>query len=94
MHYAGNGTELIWIQSQLAGLTADAANEVRSRALEGLEKIIAIRGPGTIQELEALGVRPTQLRLVAGGMENNPNGDNINGERAPRLGSSKDEKGW
>jgi len=37
---------------------ADPASEVRSLALEGLEKIVAIIGPDTLQELEVLEDKP------------------------------------
>jgi len=59
-----DGQDMQWIQHRLASMMADASEEVRAMALEGLSKLVLVKGSGVIRELEATGVSPAQLRQL------------------------------
>lgn len=57
-----SGNELKLLEEQLACLLSDANSEVRAAALDGVERLFLKRGVEVVKELEALGVRGTQLK--------------------------------
>jgi hypothetical protein len=88
-------------QEQLAGLLSDATADVRKAATEGVERLIAVKGPGVLKELEGMGVRAALIKALAAGegeegatavgSENNPNEGNAPLVR--RAGKNEKEGG-